>query len=141
MSKETEAGCGAVGAPVEPSVRPAAWIDASGQPHPLSYVQGVAERRLYGPLQPLYDEQTLWNACARAAEVEKQRAAAQIASLRDLADSEGARAVEYLRRARKAEAAQPDDEWDRAAERITREALGDDVTRPINPHATCIDDL
>lgn len=26
MSKETEAGCGAVGAPVEPSVRPRAWL-------------------------------------------------------------------------------------------------------------------
>ena len=34
-----------------------------------------------------------------------------------------------------------DQAWDRNAERITREALGDDVTRPINPNATSIDDL
>ncbi len=174
----------AVGAPVEPTVRPCAWINASGHPHHLSYVQGATESRLHGPLQPLFDEQTLWNACARAADVEKRRAAAQIASLRELADSEGTRAVECLRRARHAEAtladalfvlgmvdknnridegetgkawsgrfvveevrrvlageSGEDQDFDRNAERITREALGEDVTRPINPHATSIDDL
>lgn len=34
-----------------------------------------------------------------------------------------------------------DQAWDRRAEQITREALGDDVTRPINPDAKSIDDL
>ena len=63
---------------VEPSVRPRAWIDNSGHPRHLSYVQGVAERRLYGPLQPLYDEQTLLNACARAGEVEREKIKAQL---------------------------------------------------------------
>jgi len=76
----------------------------------------------------------------------RQYAAAASAGARALADSEGTRAVKYLRRARKAEAKLAeengdDQAWDRNAERITREALGDDVTRPINPHATSIDDL
>ena len=31
--------------------------------------------------------------------------------------------------------------WDRNAERITRDALGEDVTRPINMQATSVDDL
>ena len=184
MTEKTVEGRDAVAGQVDRLVRPCAWINASGHPQHLSYAQSAAERRLHGPLQPLYDEQTLWNACARAAEVEKQRAATQIESLRELADSEGTRAVECLRRARNAEATLADalfvlgmvdknnridagetgkawsgrfvaDEvrrvlagesgddqaWDRNAERITREALGDDVTRPINPHATSIDDL
>ena len=46
----------AVGARLQRPVRPAAWIDSSGYPHHLSHVQGVSERRLYGPLQPLYDK-------------------------------------------------------------------------------------
>jgi hypothetical protein len=76
----------------------------------------------------------------------RQYAADASAEARALADSEGTRAVQYLRRARKAEAAlaaknDDDQAWDRNAERITREALGDDVTRPINPNATSIDDL
>ena len=76
----------------------------------------------------------------------RQYAAAASAGMRALADSEGTRAVKYLRRARKAEAKSAeengdDQAWDRNAERITREALGDDVTRLINPHATSIDDL
>jgi len=76
----------------------------------------------------------------------RQYAAAASAEARALAESEGTRAVKYLRRARKAEAKLAeengdDQAWDRNAERITREALGDDVTRPINPHATSIDDL
>lgn len=38
--------------------------------------------------------------------------------------------------------AQHDDQsWDRAAEQLTRRALGADVDRPINPHATSVDDL
>lgn len=76
----------------------------------------------------------------------RQYAADASAEARAIADSEGTRAVQYLRRARKAEAAlaaknDDDQAWDRNAERLTREALGDDVTRPINPHATSIDDL
>ena len=38
----------------ESSQEPVAWIDNSGHPHHLSYVQGHQERRLYGPLRPLY---------------------------------------------------------------------------------------
>ena len=34
-----------------------------------------------------------------------------------------------------------DQAWDRNAERITREVMGADVDRPINPHATSVDDL
>jgi hypothetical protein len=33
----------------------AAWIDNSGHPKHLSYLQGVKERELYGPLRPLYE--------------------------------------------------------------------------------------
>jgi hypothetical protein len=33
---------------------PVAWIDNSGHPHHIRYWQGVRERQLYGPLQPLY---------------------------------------------------------------------------------------
>ena len=36
--------------------KPAAWIDNSGHPHHLRYIQGAAEGRLYGPLQPLYTQ-------------------------------------------------------------------------------------
>jgi hypothetical protein len=34
---------------------PAAWIDGSGHPRHISYVQSATERRLYGPLSPLYE--------------------------------------------------------------------------------------
>ena len=34
--------------------QPVAWIDNSGHPHHLSYMQGIREKQLYGPLQPLY---------------------------------------------------------------------------------------
>jgi hypothetical protein len=34
--------------------KPAAWIDGSGHPRHISYVQSATERRLYGPLRPLY---------------------------------------------------------------------------------------
>lgn len=40
-------------------VKPVAWIDNSGHPHHLSYVQGVREKQLYGPLRPLYDQAAL----------------------------------------------------------------------------------
>jgi hypothetical protein len=35
--------------------KPAAWIDNSGHPRHISYVQSATERRLYGPLRPLYE--------------------------------------------------------------------------------------
>jgi hypothetical protein len=35
--------------------KPAAWIDGSGHPRHISYVQSATERRLYGPLRPLYE--------------------------------------------------------------------------------------
>jgi hypothetical protein len=63
-------------------LKPAAWIDRSGHPKHLSHMQGVAERRLYGPLEPLYDSQTLWNACARAAEIERARCAKVVEAYR-----------------------------------------------------------
>jgi hypothetical protein len=37
--------------------KPAAWIDGSGHPRHISYVQSATERRLYGPLRPLYERQ------------------------------------------------------------------------------------
>lgn len=49
--------------------KPSAWIDNSGHPHHLSYVQGVRERQLYGALQPLYEHDDL--AAAVAAERER----------------------------------------------------------------------
>ncbi len=36
--------------------KPAAWIDGSGHPRHISYVQSATERRLYGPLRPLYEK-------------------------------------------------------------------------------------
>lgn len=44
--------------------KPSAWIDNSGHPHHLSYVQGVRERQLYGALQPLYGQDALTAAVA-----------------------------------------------------------------------------
>jgi hypothetical protein len=47
--------------------KPAAWIDGSGHPRHISYVQSATEKRLYGPLRPLYErtpkevEQVLMN--------------------------------------------------------------------------------
>lgn len=66
----------AASSPLDGAVRPhdvrvAAWIDRSGHPHHLSHVQGVQERKLYGPLQPLFDGAELRIVVARAAEVER----------------------------------------------------------------------
>lgn len=36
---------------------------------------------------------------------------------------------------------QADQAWDHAAEQLTRKALGDDVTRPLNMNATNVSDL
>lgn len=49
--------------------KPSAWIDNSGHPRHLNYVQGVRERQLYGALQPLYGQDDL--AAAVAAERER----------------------------------------------------------------------
>lgn len=38
-------------------------------------------------------------------------------------------------------ATQDDQAWDRSAEELTRRALGDDVTRQINPRARTVDEL
>lgn len=47
--------CGRVTEPVqEPVQEPVAWIDDSGHPKHLSHLQSATERRLYGPLRPLY---------------------------------------------------------------------------------------
>ena len=37
------------------SNEPVAWIDNSGHPHHLRYVQSATEKHLYGPLRPLYE--------------------------------------------------------------------------------------
>ncbi len=76
MTSETTNSPNASGSPLDGAVRPhdvkvAAWIDRSGHPHHLSHVQGIQERQLYGPLQPLFDGAELWRAVARAAEVER----------------------------------------------------------------------
>ena len=52
--------------------KPVAWIDKSGHPHHLRYIQGAAEGRLYGPLQPLYDQAAIDAAVA----AERERCAA-----------------------------------------------------------------
>ena len=39
----------------QPVAEPVAWIDNSGHPKHLSHVQSVSEKRLYGPLRPLYE--------------------------------------------------------------------------------------
>jgi len=45
--------CGRVTS-AEPVQEPVAWIDDSGHPKHLSHLQSATERRLYGPLRPLY---------------------------------------------------------------------------------------
>ena len=37
-------------------MKPVAYIDHSGHPRHLSYLQGAKERELYGPLRPLYEQ-------------------------------------------------------------------------------------
>lgn len=61
----------------------------------------LSERVTYKPSDDSMQDRLLrrcWNACAEASQVEIER-------FSELADSEGTRAVTYLRRARKAEAA------------------------------------
>jgi hypothetical protein len=56
----------------------------------------------------------------------------------------GTPSAAYIQAAKAVQAwiAERDDQaWDRNAERLTREAFGADVDRPINPHATTVDDL
>jgi hypothetical protein len=64
-------------------LKPAAWIDRSGHPKHLNHLQGVAERKLYGPLEPLYDGQALWNACACAGEVEREKIKAALLAMHE----------------------------------------------------------
>ena len=46
--------CRVCGRVTEPVKEPVAWIDDSGHPKHLSHLQSATERRLYGPLRPLY---------------------------------------------------------------------------------------
>ena len=69
--------------PVERMVRPRALIDASGHPRHLSYEQSTQERRLYGPLEPLFDGQDLWNACAAAGEIERDKVRARLLEMHE----------------------------------------------------------
>ena len=73
------------GEPVSPAyeLKPAAWIAGNGHPHHLNHIQGVRERQLYGPLRPLYDEQTLWNACARAEGIGRDQIKARLLELHE----------------------------------------------------------
>jgi hypothetical protein len=55
QSKRAESVIPALRAALEqPEQKPVAWIDNSGHPKHIRYWQGVRERQLYGPLQPLY---------------------------------------------------------------------------------------
>lgn len=57
----------AVVGPLERTVRPAAWIQHHKAGDNLEWEDPGGKRTA------LYDEQTLWNACARVAEVERAR--------------------------------------------------------------------
>ena len=80
----------AVGAPVEPTVRPVAWLHTVRvvSPHanpneidhalsfsPSSFPLGATGMFESTGVVPLYDEQTLWNACARAGDIERAKLA------------------------------------------------------------------
>ena len=78
----------AVGAPVEPTVRPVAYlhtvrvVSPHANPNEIDQALSFSERSF--PLgetgmfesigvEPLFDGATLWNACARAGEIERMR--------------------------------------------------------------------
>lgn len=80
----------AVGAPVEPTVRPVAWLHTVRvvSPHanpnkidlalsfsPSSFPLGATGMFESTGVVSLYDEQTLWNACARAGDIERAKLA------------------------------------------------------------------
>jgi hypothetical protein len=67
---------GAVVAPLERWVRPAAWIQHHKAGDNLEWEDPGGKRTA------LYDEQTLWNACARVAEIERGKLQAEAARLR-----------------------------------------------------------
>ena len=54
MQKFTDVNQELEAALAEPVQEPVAWIDDSGHPKHLSHLQSATERRLYGPLRPLY---------------------------------------------------------------------------------------
>ena len=72
--------------------KPAAWMDDSGHPRHVGHVQTATERRLYGPLRPLFEQAAI--DAAVAAERERSRIDQQ-----DLALMIG-RLVTALRKAR-----------------------------------------
>lgn len=79
----------AVGAPVERPVRPCAWMAmAYGVPAQATTDEPTAIRwrKAGGDVMELYDGQTLWNAVARAAELERERSSQAMAVLRQIAD-------------------------------------------------------
>ena len=72
MHTNDPAGAG----PVDQLVRPAAWMAKhGGQPVQATVIQLQADEwaQAGGEVEPLYDGQTLWNSCARAAKVERAR--------------------------------------------------------------------
>jgi hypothetical protein len=40
--------------PTGPSAEPVRWIDSNGHPHHISAIQGVREKQLYGPWEPVF---------------------------------------------------------------------------------------
>lgn len=62
----------AVVAPLERQVRPAAWIQHHKAGDNLEWEDPGGKRTA------LYDEQTLWNACARVAELERAKLKAEL---------------------------------------------------------------
>ncbi len=71
--------------PVEPTVRPCAWMAQHGrQPVQATVSQQQADAWAHagGDVVELYDGPTLWNAVARASEVERERCAGDLAQLR-----------------------------------------------------------
>lgn len=67
-------------------IKPAAWIDNSGHPKHVLYYQSATERKLYGPLQPLYGQADLDAAVA----AERKRWRALLADVDILAMHSGA---------------------------------------------------
>lgn len=65
--------------PTTPAGKPVAWIDNSGHPRHLSYVQSVRERQLYGPLRPLYDQAAIDAAIAQERASHERALAAALA--------------------------------------------------------------
>lgn len=77
----------AVAVPVEPTVRPRAWI-SMGACELLQRGEGPMramphESEETGFTEPLYHGETLWNACARAGEVEREKIKARLLEMHE----------------------------------------------------------